>query len=267
MEPDDGQIIFRPQVFILVWIDDCGAVVKEVWSIVFGKVDIMKKLFILLMTLVMGLSACQTAEISYEVPNYPSTMSREAFLEKAEKEGLKTEQSDGRSVWVSGFQIFGISTEMAQFLFVNDGKILQHIVLQVDKKYQETLLEKMKKQYGEPVSSYRQPDYSYFAADGLRKSIELLRPEEIMEGVELWVWHDEKPLSQTWTQEEREKFREVILSNFGRTGEKREGEDEDWNIYFENSWQSIIKLMYREEKDKLFLTWSSMYIPEIPEKE
>lgn len=178
---------------------------------------------------------------------------------------LKIESEEKDRIIVTGLQVFGIPAENAYFSFKNDGRIMTHVRVQVDKKHQEALLEKLKKQYGNPVDSYRQGDVFYFAKTAFEKSPNLLGHEEVVEGKN-WVWHQQKPLAETWTKEEKEKFRSVILSIFDREGKKREGEDEDWNTFFENVWGQVIRLTNVEDLEYLQLTWESIYIPEVVEK-
>lgn len=220
----------------------------------------MKKLLFLLIILAMGLSACRTTETSYELPNYPKEMSKEVFLEKVKKEGFQIETEKENYVVVAGFQIFGIPTESVRFSFGNDATIMTSVSMRIDKKHQNALLKKLKEQYGEPVDSYRQSEIHYFAKAKTDRTPNLLGPEEAIEG-KSWVWHDQKPLAETWTKEEQEQFRSKILYYFGREGKKREGEDEDWNTYFENTWENTIILASVEDFEYMHLHWQTMYIP------
>lgn len=217
----------------------------------------MKKYSILL-TIILIFSGCTVSppkEIVYEIPDFPVFIQQEEFwntVASLDTTARPTESdyvnSDNTRIILHDFPLFGTKAKRVVFNF-SHSNFLTGIRAQFDKSENESLKKHLLSLYGESVKTHKKTNITHFSSHSNMNPPILFDKNEVMEGIR-YVWHAEKPISQSWTKDETEFFRQTHRDRFTKAGRNPITDEKEWQIYFENTWdRTIIASFASEEKD------------------
>lgn len=195
-------------------------------------------------------NSAKSMEKTYQVPDFPMEMSKEAVRAKIEEMGGSDEiYIFERGLTISDFPIFGVNMKKIRFSFAHLDKLVS-VYMRFDPSDNETVKKKIREIYGEPVKSFRQALLIRMRDDGTPPS-PLIDIDIAVENRNE-VWHTEKPLSQAWSKEELENFKTNFIHTLEEspTDAKPIKDEEKWQTFFENAWESYFVLYLSDDPNK-----------------
>ena len=216
----------------------------------------------LVSTAFLLLTSCRQVSPSYAVSEFPWGMTTEQAKEQLDADGVvyteeTTEQTT--TLFVEKGQLFSIDSSQITLEFDAEQQ-LKGITGLVNGTQFDRLKKEIEAVAGTPVTSYT-PAAIHTIPDWVDENGNPLFSVYLDDSFALdenfLIWHSAKPLSATWTEEERQQWMEAMQAILEPQGYsfadastdiwQKNGEEltvwhgqEAWDAWFENNWQDVV---------------------------